>query len=231
MPPPAPTAVEPAKLGDAHPLSVTLFALTLASGLIDAVSYLGLGHVFTANMTGNVVVIGFALAGAPGFSISGSLVSLAAFLVGAIGAGRLAVWASARAREPWVRAALLTETALQAAATVVAFAAHSQHLLLIGLLALAMGLRNGTVRKLGIPDMTTTVLTLTITGLGADSTLAGGRNPRIRRRVIAIALMVVGATVGAAFVLHGRLAWALLVSTVNLAAAAVGYREPKPSAA
>ncbi|MEZ0069822.1 uncharacterized membrane protein YoaK (UPF0700 family) [Streptacidiphilus sp. MAP12-20] len=224
---PARPPVEAARVGDAHPLSLALFALTLASGLIDAVSYLGLGHVFTANMTGNVVVIGFALAGAPGFSITGSLISLGAFLVGAVVAGRLAARFAAGSRQPWVRAALITETTLQAAATAVAFATHGQTELLIGLLALAMGLRNGTVRKLGIPDMTTTVLTLTITGIGADSSLAGGNNARVRRRLLAIALMVTGATLGAVLVLHGHLPWALLASTVVLVAAAVGYREPK----
>jgi uncharacterized membrane protein YoaK (UPF0700 family) len=61
--------------------------LTLLSGVVDAVSYLGLGRVFTANMTGNVVVLGFAAAGAPGFSIPASLTSLGAFLVGALCAG------------------------------------------------------------------------------------------------------------------------------------------------
>jgi uncharacterized membrane protein YoaK (UPF0700 family) len=226
--PPARAAVEAVRVGDAHPLSLALFALTLASGLIDAVSYLGLGHVFTANMTGNVVVIGFAVAGAPGFSITGSLVSLAAFLIGAVVAGRLAARFSPGNREPWIRAALLTETALQAAATVVAFAGHGQTELLIALLALAMGLRNGTVRKIGIPDLTTTVLTLTITGIGADSSLAGGNNARVRRRLLAIALMVVGATAGAALVLRGRLSWALLASTVVVLVAVLGYREPKP---
>ncbi|GAA4623770.1 YoaK family protein [Actinoallomurus vinaceus] len=230
--PPLPTRtpVEPVRVGDAHPLSLALFALTLASGFIDAVSYLGLGHVFTANMTGNVAVIGFALAGAPGFSITGSLISLAAFLIGAVGAGRLAARAATRSREPWVRAALITETSLQAGATVVAFAAPGQTRLLIALLALAMGLRNGTVRKLGVPDMTTTVLTLTITGIGADSSLAGGDNVRIRRRLLAIALMVTGAALGAVMVLHGLLPLALLASTVVVAAVAVGYREPKPAA-
>jgi uncharacterized membrane protein YoaK (UPF0700 family) len=48
---------------DPVPLLMALMALTAVSGLVDAVSYLGLGHVFTANMTGNVVVLGFAAAG------------------------------------------------------------------------------------------------------------------------------------------------------------------------
>src|SRR5215469_1269259 len=67
-----------------------LLALTLLSGLIDAVCYLGLGRVFTANMTGNVVVLGFAAAGAPGFSVPATLTSLAVFLVGAACASRIA---------------------------------------------------------------------------------------------------------------------------------------------
>src|SRR5580704_12648879 len=54
--------------GPSHPLVLSLATLTVVSGVVDAVSYFGLGHVFTANMTGNVVLIGFALAGAPGFS-------------------------------------------------------------------------------------------------------------------------------------------------------------------
>ena len=72
------------------PLVVTLAALTVVSGFADAVSFLGLGHVFTANMTGNVILLGFAAAGAPGFAMGGSLCALAAFVVGAVIGGRLA---------------------------------------------------------------------------------------------------------------------------------------------
>src|SRR6266699_6641960 len=67
-----------------------LLVLTVTTGLIDAVSYLALGHVFTANMTGNVVFLAFAIAGAPGLSIPRSAVSLGAFLAGAMAGGRLA---------------------------------------------------------------------------------------------------------------------------------------------
>src|SRR5205085_8524906 len=67
---------------------------------------------------------------------------------------------------------------------------------IIGLTALAMGLRNATERKLAVPDLTTTVLTLTITGLAADSSLAGGTNPRWQRRIASILLMFVGAFAG-----------------------------------
>src|SRR6266536_2335521 len=71
------------------PLPALLLGLTLATGLVDAVSILALGRVFVANMTGNVVFIGFAAAGAPGFSLSASLSALAGFLLGALVGGVL----------------------------------------------------------------------------------------------------------------------------------------------
>ena len=70
-------------------LVVALTVLTFTTGLIDAVSYLGLGRVFTANMTGNVVLLGFAAVGAPGLSVTRSLIALEGFLVGAAFGGRL----------------------------------------------------------------------------------------------------------------------------------------------
>src|SRR3954449_1670759 len=73
-----------------HPLAQALLALTFTTGLVDAVSYLGLGRVFTANMTGNVVLLGFGIAGAGGLPVVAPLVSLGAFLVGSAGGGVLA---------------------------------------------------------------------------------------------------------------------------------------------
>ncbi|WP_051856508.1 YoaK family protein [Streptomyces sp. NRRL B-1347] len=223
--------VPAAQVGDTHPLSLTLVALTVVSGFVDAISYLGLGRVFAANMTGNVLVIGFAAGGAPGFSVAGSLVSLGAFLAGAVGAGRLARAFRGRRRAAWVRTALCGEAMLQGAATAVAFTggAHRTQLL-IALLALAMGLRNGTVRTLGVPDMTTTVLTQTLTGLASQSRLAGGSDPRAVRRLTAVVAMVAGALPGAWLVVRHGIAWPLLVSTAIVAVTAVAYRE-KPEAA
>src|SRR5579871_5979600 len=87
--------IAPGKGGKHGPLPPLLIGMTLVTGLVDAFSYLVLGHVFVANMTGNVVFLGFALAGAPGFSITASLVAMAGFLVGAGFGGRL----SARHRD------------------------------------------------------------------------------------------------------------------------------------
>ncbi|MEV7211808.1 YoaK family protein [Kitasatospora cineracea] len=202
--------------GDADPLVLALYGLTVVSGLIDAVSYLGLGHVFAANMTGNVVVVGFALAGAPGFSVLGSITSLAAFLLGAALGGRLTAGR--------LRPALVTETVLHLAAAAVVFAAGtggSVQYPVIALLALAMGLRNATVRSLGVPDLTTTVLTMTLTGLAAEP-----RSPRRRRRLLAALAMLAGVVPGSALVLHDRAAWALVASAALTAATWSLYREP-----
>jgi len=183
-------------------LPLLLHIATTVTGLIDAISYLALGHVFTANMTGNVVFLAFAVAGAPGLSIARSLTALVAFLFGALVGGRLATRPSGLVKPNWVTTALTIETALLLVATLAAinFRGSSQSLLesylIIVLTAVAMGVRNATVRKLGIPDFTTTVLTLTITGLAADSTFAGGTSPRWRRRVLAVLLMFVGAVIG-----------------------------------
>src|SRR5271165_2189588 len=73
-----------------HPLARTLLVLTFTTGLVDAASYLGLGRVFTANMTGNIVFLGFGIAGSGGLPVVAPLVSLAAFLAGAGSGGVLA---------------------------------------------------------------------------------------------------------------------------------------------
>ncbi|MGI5144387.1 MULTISPECIES: YoaK family protein [unclassified Streptomyces] len=212
---PAPTP------GGREPLLPALATATAVSGLIDAISYLGLGHVFTANMTGNVVIIGFAAAGVPGFSVLGSLVSLTAFLLGAGIAGRLDTVMRHRTSPHRLRMTLILETVLLATATGVAFAASHAVYALIALIALAMGLRNGTVRKLAVPDVTTTVLTLTLTGLASDSTWAGGTNPRAGRRLLSVLAMLAGALGGALLVQHTGLGWPLLVGTLGTASAAL----------
>src|SRR5438067_1579673 len=75
--------VEQAAVTRAQALTAVLVGLSFVTGIVDAVTYLGVGHVFAANMTGNVVLLGFALVGGDQVSVSASLVSLGAFLVGA----------------------------------------------------------------------------------------------------------------------------------------------------
>ena len=209
--------------GPSHPLVLSLATLTVVSGVVDAVSYLGLGHVFTANMTGNVVLIGFALAGAPGFSIAASATALAAFLAGAATGGRIGL------RIQQKRSLLVTAVSLEAGFTVVAAIIAGTVAVLstgwprytvIAVLGYAMGIRNSVVRNMGVADMTTTVLTMTLTGFAADSSLGGGHNPNATRRIISVVCMLVGALVGAAFVIHVHPGAALglaAVLTVGLA--------------
>jgi uncharacterized membrane protein YoaK (UPF0700 family) len=190
-----------------------LIILSLATGLVDAVSVLGLGKVFTATMTGNIVFLGFAIAQVPGFSWSPYIVALALFALGAVAGGRLAATHSDGRLRRWLYTVAITEVVLLwlAAGASIGYGLVTPPplptmLAIIGLTAASMGLRNATVRALKVPDLTTTVLTMTVTGLGADSSLGGGANSNWRRRIAAICAILVGAIAGA-----------LLIKTVGLA--------------
>ncbi len=182
------------------PLPPLLVLMTVVTGLVDAVSYVMLGHVFVANMTGNVVFLGFAISGAPGLSIVSSLLALAAFLVGATAGGRIGHRLGDR-RGQLLRTTVAIELALLCVAIVIAAIAgdgigRDARDLLIVVLALAMGVQNAAARGLAVPDLTTTVLTMTLTGIAADSKLAGGAGARVGRRGIAVLAMLLGALVG-----------------------------------
>ena len=196
-----------------------LLGMTAVTGLGDAVSFLSLGRVFTANMTGNIVLLAFATAHVSGLSIARSLTALLAFLVGAILGGRVMARANADSQIRFAVQAFLLEVAFLFAASFCSIGyrgdllEHSfQPFALIALTALAMGTRNAAVRKLAIPDLTTTVLTLTITGIGADSSLAKGNNPGLARRLESIAAMFLGAALGAV-VIHYSISAALWLAT------------------
>jgi uncharacterized membrane protein YoaK (UPF0700 family) len=211
---------------------VVLGLLTLVTGLVDAACYLGLGQVFTANQTGNAVLLAFGAAGAEGLPILGPTVSLVVFLLGAAAGGWLATRrigpantaVPAAVRRRWLSDMLLIELGLVTAAGIAAIGLPvdsdgDRRYLVIALLAAALGLQNATVRRLAVPDITTTVLTMTLTGLAADLHLAG-RSPRVRRRVAAVALMVAGALVGA-LLLRVEVALPVFASAVVIALATV----------
>lgn len=205
------------------PLPPALQALTFASGLQDAASFLGLGHVFTANMTGNLLVLGFSAAGAPGFSISRTATSLGGFVLGGLLGGRLGVAMAGRPRHHWLGVALTAEAVLDAVAAAVAgtTAGSGRVHAVIAVLAVAMGIRNATVRRLAVPDLTTTVLTRTLTGLIADSSVAGGSNPRVVRRLLSVLAMVAGAAAGGVLVVQRGVAVGLVATAACVAAVAL----------
>src|ERR1700733_10827358 len=94
-----------------------LLGMTVVTGLVDAVSFLSLGRVFTANMTGNIVLLAFATAHISGLSIARSLTALLAFLVGAILGGRIMARASADSQIRFAGQAFLLEVAFLLAAS------------------------------------------------------------------------------------------------------------------
>jgi uncharacterized membrane protein YoaK (UPF0700 family) len=222
--------------GDRHgPLAPMLVTLTVVTGVVDATSYLRLGHVFVANMTGNVVFLGFALAGAGGLSASASLIALGAFLLGAFAGG----WLGRRNSEHrghMLRAANLAQAPLLAAALLIALLTSTPpdrgvRYALIAALALAMGVQNAAAQRLAVPDLTTTVLTRTLTGLASESAALGGAGSKPARRVIAIAAMLVGALIGGLLVLNVSIACAIavalgLVVTVGLAVHIASRSDP-----
>lgn len=207
------------------PLPPLLVLLTVVTGVVDAFSYLELGHVFVANMTGNVVFLGFALARAPGFVWWASLLAIVTFIAGAFLGGRIGhVYGRHRGRHLFVAAGVQTVVVL--AAFVVALALEAPYddpaiVVLIVLLGPAMGLQNATARALAVPDLTTTVLTLTLTGISADSAAAGGKGSRIGRRLVAVTSMFLGALFGALLVHAGEGPWVLLLASGLLLAVTV----------
>jgi len=200
-------------------IAYALLGMTAVTGLVDAVSFLSLGRVFTANMTGNIVLLAFATAHVSGLSIARSSTALLSFFVGAIFGGRIMARASAEAQIRFAAQAFLLEVAFLFAASFCGIGYRGnlledsfQPFALIALTALAMGTRNAAVRKLAIPDLTTTVLTLTITGIAADSSIANGNNPRLARRVESVVAMFLGAAMGAV-IIHYSISAALWLGT------------------
>jgi uncharacterized membrane protein YoaK (UPF0700 family) len=201
-----------------------LVAKTAVTGLVDAFSYLVLGHVFVANMTGNVVFLAFSLAGAPGFSWADSVIAIVAFSAGAIVSSKLIDRYTAEKSAAWRERLLTATAAIQAALVLIAVilaattstpVGSGYRYALITLLAVAMGMQNATARKLAVPDLTTTVLTLTITGIAADRDAA-----KVTRRVISVGAMLAGACVGAVLVLHVHIVYPLVVALAILVAVA-----------
>ena len=216
------------------PLPPLLLVLTVVTGVVDAVSILRLGRVFVANMTGNVVFTGFALVGAPGFSLSASLAALAGFLAGALLGGSLTsrlghdrglLLRAGAAAELVLVAAALALTAATGLATAAARGGDA------ALLALAMGIQNAVARRLAVPDLTTTVLTMTLTGIAADVRAKDHGLAGLGRRVLAVATMFAGAACGALLVLHAgataALGLAVGLLAVVTAGAALAARRPE----
>jgi uncharacterized membrane protein YoaK (UPF0700 family) len=209
-----------------------LFGLAAVTGVVDAVCYLAFGHVFTANMTGNVVLLGFAVAGVESLSVSRSVTALAAFLVGGVLGMRLA-GSMNPSMHRWPAAAFGSEAALLFMSATVAgspsdgAAASTTVYVVIVLTGLAMGLRNATIRRLGEREVNTTVLTMTLTGIAADSMFAGGSNQGVPRRVGFVMSVVVGAAAGALLLRYSAALTLGFAGAASTLCAVAAYLDPR----
>ncbi len=185
-----------------HRLTVSgLLVLTFGTGMIDAISVLVLGHVFVANMTGNVIFLGFWFAQQNVVDMTAAVVAFTSFLLGAVLGGRFARHLEHDTRR-WVTVALSVECAVLVTLAILAGTGvldyhDNTKLILIAGLALAFGSQNATARQFGIQELSTTVLTSTIVGIGVDSRLAGGSGQREKLRFSVVLTMCAGAVVGA----------------------------------
>jgi uncharacterized membrane protein YoaK (UPF0700 family) len=218
------------------PLPRLLVLLTMITGLVDAFSFLELGRIFVANMTGNVVFLSFALGGAPGFLWWASLLAIGAFSLGAFIGGRIAAaHGHHRGRHLLVGSAAEGVFVLAAFVFVLVRSApyDRRSIVVLGvLLAIGMGIQNATARKLGVPDMNTTVLTGTITGISADIPFGSEPRRKAGRRLVTITSMFIGGFVGALLISLGAHQWVLLVATLLLAVTiVVALREATTTAA
>ena len=208
------------RLKSANParLHLTLMlVLTFSTGVIDAVGYLGLDRVFTGNMTGNVVILGMALLGADELPVLGPSIALAGFMLGAAIAGRILKPVAAG----WSRrtTGLLTTVGVTMTAVAGVLFAHTPRaedpitITITGVLAAAMGIQAATARHLAVKDVTTVVVTSTLTGLAADSRLGGGTGAHAGRRLAAVVLILAGAAAGAGL-LHFHLGFGILLTSL-----------------
>jgi uncharacterized membrane protein YoaK (UPF0700 family) len=209
-------------------LLVLMLALTFSTGTVDAVGYLGLDHVFTGNMTGNVVLLGMGLVGAAQISIVGSIIALGLFAIGAISAGRVlrgspVGWTT---RSTWLFVSVGIIVALSGVAILLA-GDHVNSALTYaatGALGFSMGMQAGTARHLAVKDVTTVVITSTLAGLAFDSRLGGGSGQQWPRRLAAVALIGLGAMAGALLLrIHPSLGLALS-ALISLVVAVLGHR-------
>lgn len=214
-----------------HRATALLLVLTFSTGVADAVGYLGLDKVFTGNMTGNVVILGMGAAGADDLPVVGPVVALVAFMAGAAAGGRCVRGRSA-GWSPTVSVLVAAVGVVLAASAVYAalgpdLGEPGVHTVAVAaVVAVAMGLQAALARHVAVKDVTTVVVTSTITGLAADSWFGARADQPWVRRVLAILLIALGAAVGA-LLLEVHLAVGLaLSSALTFVVAALGAEAP-----
>ncbi len=215
-------------------LTRTLLVLTFVTGIVDATSFLGLGQVFAAMQTGNVIFLGLGVAGAAGAPVVAPLIALVAF-VGGGGLGALLGRCQAAGPGRVLLAALAIEVALLAGAAILSTAVDVSPGALfayvtIALLSLAMGLRNTVVRGFAGPNLATTVLNLTLTALTSPAPLSVASGSDLGQRAAAFVAILAGAATGA-LLLKTSLALPLATAAAITLAAGLAHLRARPGPA
>lgn len=206
------------------PLPSLLLALTVLAGVLDATSILRLGHVFVATVTGNLLFIGLAAAGAKGFAVSTCALALGGFVIGAL-IGAQACQAARSHRGLALRNVLGVKLWLASAVTLIAILTGPHFPVgardaMVFLLAMSMGAQLAAIRYLKVPDLLTVVLTMTIVGVLTDHG-GGWTDPKMLRRGMALVAFAIGALSGALLILNVGVAAALLFGLGIIVAVAI----------
>lgn len=216
----------------AHPGAhlVLMLALTFSTGIIDAVGFLGFDRVFTGNMTGNVVILGMGIVGADGLPIAGPALALIGFIVGAAIAGR-AMRGKASGMWEVSTTAMVTGVGMIVLGTAVRLLvaespSHAETIMITTVLGTAMGMQAAVARVIAVKDVTTVVVTSSITGLAADSWFGAHRPGNAGRRIGAVAALLVGAAAGAATLTVNLNLGLFTAAATILAVAAFGAISP-----
>jgi len=228
-----------------------LNALTISSGAVDAVSFLALGKVFTAFMTGNFAFLGMAIASATGSTTYGVvaprvisvLAALAGFAVGVFLATKIVRQHAPHDSEQATGVVWPERTTFALGFSVLAhlcfvliwFATSARPgddiiPVLLAVWGLAMGMQSGAVRKLDVGGTFTTAATATFIFLASNVRyLPLMSDERRRLRGILISL-VIGATAGGLLLIHAPiyapvLPLVITAGVVAIAASTFRYEE------
>ncbi|MGN6168166.1 MAG: YoaK family protein [Solirubrobacteraceae bacterium] len=208
------------------PLAALLLALTAVAGMLDAVSILRLGGVFVATVTGNLVFLGLAAAGAKSFAVGTSALAIGGFVVGVpIGGHVCRAARSHRGRAlrnvMAVKLCLAGSVLLIAVLTGPRFTTNPVRDIAVVLLAISMGAQLAVIRYLKVPDLLTVLITMTLIGALTERAV-GWKDPKLLRRALALAVFILGVVSGGLLVLNVGIAPALGLGLAILVAVAIG---------
>ncbi|GAB5898566.1 YoaK family protein [Mycolicibacterium mageritense] len=205
-----------------------MLALTVVTGMLDAVGYLGLDRVFTGNMTGNVVILGMGLAAEEGLPVAGPLIALMGYVLGAAVGGQL-VRGRSRGWSRIVTAVVGSNAAVLAGIATILLAVPGSArstggVVTAATIAVVMGAQASVARFLAVTDLTTVVVTSTITSYAGETLFAGGLSWFTHRRLWAVVAIFVGALGGGLMMKLHMSVPVYAAAAVTAATAVVGHR-------